>query len=277
MFESVRWGRCIRWALIVMLLSTSAVAAYADAWNLGTTKVGIVAIDKGATLQISGRATIPTGVANAHGRRFVVVFSLNGDGHTERFSAKLNHRDGFALTHATKLTGVLKLRARVRYAGMLVGIAASKTVTVAIPLSESPTAGGTISLPGPSLAPEQPPAPRQPYVVPCLPKTLTAPGPGIGLVTGGVYRVGGPAPGADTCEAATVRVTTPSGELVGTEQVGSTESYAIAVPAGTYLVSAVAARTIANGEPVTCVGNDDEAISVLAGGTIEVPIYCQIK
>lgn len=97
------------------------------------------------------------------------------------------------------------------------------------------------------------------------------------MVTGGIHRVGGPAPGDDTCEAGIVRITTMSGELVGTEQVGSTESYAIAVPAGTYFVRAVAAKTFENGEPVTCVGNDDKAVSVLAGETLEVPIYCQIS
>jgi hypothetical protein len=267
---------------MLVLLSMSVVAASAGAESLGTTKVRVVAIDQGATLRISGWATIPASVANVRGRRFVVVFSLRGDGRTERFSAKLNHRDGFALTHATKLIGVLKLRARVRDAGRLVGITASKTVTVATPPSAgSPTGGGTTSLPGPppgpSPTPEQPPTPRQPYVVPCLPATLLAPGGGMGLVTGGIYAVGGPAPGENVCEAGTVRVTTLSGEVVDTEQVGSTESYAIAVPAGTYLVNAVAARTIANGEPMTCVGNNDKAIPVLAGETKEVPIYCQIK
>jgi hypothetical protein len=281
LFRVVERGAHVRRVLAAMLLATSVVAASADADGLGATKVRLVAIDKGATLQISGSAAIPASLANARGRRFVVVLSLSGDGHTERFRARLNHGDSFALTHATKLSGILHLRARVRDGGRPVGPPTLTTVTVALfPSGVSPTVGTATSSPGLTSAP--PPTPEQPqlrtpekgYVVPCSPAAVPAVEPGMGIVTGSFHLDGGPYPGEYVCTGATVTVTTLKGDVVGTAQVGSTESYAIAVPAGTYLVNAVATEDFENGQPAAFVS--DREISVTAGGTQEISFVSQI-
>jgi hypothetical protein len=96
----------------------------------------------------------------------------------------------------------------------------------------------------------------------------------MGVVTGSFHLDGGPAPGGYTCTGATVTLTTLKGEVVGTAQVGSTESYAIAVPAGTYLVNAVATGDFVNGQPVAFVSNRE--VSVTAGGAQEVSFVSQI-
>ncbi|MGH2853523.1 MAG: hypothetical protein ACRDLF_04935 [Solirubrobacteraceae bacterium] len=266
-----------------MLLSIALGGAYAEAKSAAKTKIRFVAIDDGSRIAISGSATIPASAASARDRRFVVLFSLSGDGHSERFQTVLNYRDRFAVTHATKLIGVLKLRAQITENGQPVGTAAVKTVTVADPPSAGSTAGGgTTSSPGapsqPSPAPEQSPTqrplPREPYVVLCSPPVLPALEPDMGVVTGSFYLSGGPAPGEHVCTGANVTITTLKGTVVASKQVGSTESYAIAVPAGTYLVNAVATGYFVNGQPAQLLENRE--ISVAAGSTVEIPVESQI-
>jgi len=270
------WRRCVRRAIAPMLLSVSLVVGVAGAKNLDRTKVKLVAIDEGVTLRISGWAMIPASAASARVQRFAVLFSLSGHGHTERFPARLNHGDCFALTHATNLIGVLTLRARVTDAGRPVGTAAVTTVTVARPPGTGlPTGGGAPGPPWkPSPTPEQPPTQKRLYVVPCSPPTLPVLGPGMGVVTGSFRLVGGEGPGVDVCTGATVTVTTLKGDIVGTAHVGSTESCAIAVPAGTYLVNAVATDAFVNGQPATLLKSRE--ISVFVGGTTEIPVQIGI-
>ena len=237
-------------------------------------KVRFVAVDDGPRITISGSATVPTSAASARDRRFVVLFSLSGDGHSERFQTVLNDRDRFAVTHATKLIGVLKLRAQITENGKPVGAAAVRTATVA------PSAGSTTggpATPSPS-APSQPspapkPLPREPHVVLCSPPILPVLELGTGIVTGSFYLAGGPFPGEYVCTGANVTITTLEGAVVASKHVGSTESYAIAVPAGTYLVSAVATLVFVNGQPVTYLENDK--ISVSAGRTVAIPVESQ--
>lgn len=284
--RSAIWRLCVRPAIGAMLLSISLVGGVADAESLGKTKVRLVAINRGASIRISGSATIPSSVTNPHhqltaansrGRRFIVLFSLNGAGHSERFQARLNYRYRFAVRHATKLTGVLKLRARVSDDGQSVGTAFTTVTVAGLPSARSPTGGGTGSTPTPPIASPPDPASEpptrereQPYVVPCSPPVLPALEPGMGVVTGSFHLVGGPAPGEDVCTGATVTVTTLKGETVGTAQVHSPESYAIAVPAGTYLVNAVATGVIVNGQLAKLLENRE--ISVSAGSTVEIPV-----
>jgi len=264
-----------------MLLSIALGGGSAEAKSVAKTKVRLVAIDAGSRITISGSATV---VASARDRRFVVLFSLSGDGHSERFRATLNHRHRFAVTHATKLIGVLKLHAQISESGQPVGAAVVRTVTVTDPPSAGSTAGsGGTTAPGapsqPSPVPEKPlppeRPPREPYVVPCSPPVLPALEPGMGIVTGSFHLSGGPHPGVYVCTGANVTITTLKGAVVASKQVGSTESYAIAVPAGTYLVNAVATLVFVNGEPAKLLENRE--ISVAAGSTVEIPVESQIE
>jgi hypothetical protein len=267
-----------------MLLATSIAggSAYAEG-SPGKTKVRLVAVDEGTSIRISGWVTVPASVANARDRRFVVLFSLSGDGNHERFRVPLNHQRHFAVVHTTKLTGVLKLQTHVSENGRAVGTAVVKTVAVADPSSTGSTTDGAAppppvasSQPSPtpekSLPPERPP--REPRIELCTPSVLPALEPGMGIVTGSFYLAGGPAPGGKWCTGADVTITTLKGEVVASKQVGHTESYAIAVPAGTYLINAVATGYFVNGQPVTYLENDE--ISVAAGSTVEIPIESQI-
>jgi hypothetical protein len=64
--------------------------------------------------------------------------------------------------------------------------------------------------------------------------------PGDGYVVGGVYDVGGPAPGITVCvgRANTVTLTASSGAVAASQQVGPGDSYTFVVPAGTYTLAA---------------------------------------
>jgi hypothetical protein len=97
----------------------------------------------------------------------------------------------------------------------------------------------------------------------------------MGIVTGGFYLEGGPFPGEYVCTGANVTIATLEGTVVASKQVSSTESYAIAVPAGTYLVNAVATLVFVNGEPAKLLENRE--ISVAAGSTVEIPGESQIE
>jgi hypothetical protein len=63
--------------------------------------------------------------------------------------------------------------------------------------------------------------------------------PGDGYIVGGVYNVGGPAPGITVCqgEANTVTVTGASGATVASQAVPAGQSYTFVLPAGTYQLS----------------------------------------
>lgn len=272
MDRNVKWRSCIQSALAAVLLSMSLVAGSANAQNVGRTKVRLVAIGEGASIRVAGSATIPAGAVTTRDRRLAVLFSLSGDGRSERFQVALNYRHRFAVTHPTKLIGVLELHARVSENGQPVGATVVRTVTVADPLSAGSTAGsGTDSPPSqPSPAPEKPLTAERPpekaRVIPCSPATMPALKPGMGIVTGSFHLDGGAPPGEEVCTGATVTVTTLKGEVVVTAEVGSTESYAIAIPAGTYLVKAVATDVGGSGPPLTLLS---EEISVSAGETVE--------
>ncbi len=275
------WGLCARLGLVGMLLSIALGGGPAEAKSVAKTKVRLVAIDNGPRITISGSATV---VTSARDRRFVVLFSLSGDGHSERFQATLNHRHRFAVTHATKLIGVLKLHAQISESGQPVGAVVVRTVTVTDPPSAGSTVGGGgTTAPGapsqPSPAPEKPlppeRPPREPYVVPCSPPVLPALEPGMGIITGSFHLSGGPHPGEYVCTGANVTIATLEGTVVASKHVGSTESYAIAVPAGTYLVNAVATLVFVNGEPAKLLEN--RKISVAAGSTVEIPVESQIE
>ncbi|HEY5197043.1 MAG TPA: hypothetical protein VIJ51_08455 [Solirubrobacteraceae bacterium] len=79
----------------------------------------------------------------------------------------------------------------------------------------------------------------------CAPTTSLSPLPyGDGLIVGGVYNVGGPAPGITVCQgqANTVTVTDSFGSPVASVQLAAGQSYAIAVAAGSYTLSAGSCR-----------------------------------
>jgi len=99
-----------------------------------------------------------------------------------------------------------------------------------------------------------------------LPSDLPTLEPGMGIVTGSFHISGGPPPGVYECTGAAITVTTLKGEVVDTTQVGSIESYAIALPAGTYHMTAVATDILGNGPPLTLLS---EEISISAGETVE--------
>jgi hypothetical protein len=73
--------------------------------------------------------------------------------------------------------------------------------------------------------------------------TPTPPGPlppGDGYVVGGVYNVGGPAPGITVCQGQpnTVVVANPAGQTVASVAVAASQSYTIVLPAGSYTLTA---------------------------------------
>ena len=78
--------------------------------------------------------------------------------------------------------------------------------------------------------------PRTVFVEDCSAPTPPASVPaGDGWVTGGVYTVGGPAPGVDVCRGAgTVTVISQSGLAVASTQVPEGSSYTIVLPVGSY-------------------------------------------
>lgn len=116
---SAKLGAYVWRTLVVMLLATFMAGGSACAEGPGKTKVRLVAVDQGTSIRISGWVTVPARVANARDRRFVVLFSLNGDGNHERFRVPLNHQRHFAVVHTTKLTGVLKLQTHVSECNVL--------------------------------------------------------------------------------------------------------------------------------------------------------------
>jgi len=79
----------------------------------------------------------------------------------------------------------------------------------------------------------------------CAPAAMLTPLPsGTGLIVGGVYDVGGPAPGIIVCQdqANTVTVTDSTGSPVASVALPAGQSYAIVVPAGSYTLSAGSCR-----------------------------------
>jgi hypothetical protein len=79
------------------------------------------------------------------------------------------------------------------------------------------------------------PAP-EPCATPTVPTGLPL---GDGVIVGGVYILGGPAPGLDACSGApyAVTLTEPSGAVVLTQQVSAGQSYVLVVVAGSYRLS----------------------------------------
>jgi hypothetical protein len=74
-------------------------------------------------------------------------------------------------------------------------------------------------------------------IVRCHPAPAPANLPaGDGLIEGGVYLQGGPAPGLDQCQSrsSTVTVTSVSGYVVASQNLAGGDGYALVVPAGTY-------------------------------------------
>ena len=59
---------------------------------------------------------------------------------------------------------------------------------------------------------------------------------GDGWIEGGVYLLGGPAPGIDQCQSrsSTVTATSAGGYVVASQNLAGDEGYALVVPAGTY-------------------------------------------
>ncbi|HWH10253.1 MAG TPA: hypothetical protein VG165_03935 [Solirubrobacteraceae bacterium] len=79
----------------------------------------------------------------------------------------------------------------------------------------------------------------------CAPAAMLTPLPfGTGLIVGGVYNVGGPAPGIIVCQdqANTVTVTDSIGSPVASVELAAGQSYAIVVPAGSYTLTAGSCR-----------------------------------
>jgi hypothetical protein len=83
-------------------------------------------------------------------------------------------------------------------------------------------------------------------LVGAAPVYCAAPGPpamvpaGYGYIVGGVYNVGGPAPGITVCQgqANTVTVMTAAGATVATQNVAGGQSYTFVVPPGVYTLNA---------------------------------------
>lgn len=100
-------------------------------------------------------------------------------------------------------------------------------------------------------------APRPPASVPA----------GDGWVTGGVYTVGGPAPGIDVCRgASTLTVSNQSGVVVATQQVPEGASYTLVLPAGNYELAAgsklAAGVTLCQGTASVTAGQETRANTV---------------
>jgi len=105
-------------------------------------------------------------------------------------------------------------------------------------------------------------APRPPTNVPA----------GDGWVTGGVYTVGGPAPGIDVCRGAlTLTVSNQSGVVVATSQVPQGASYTLVLPAGNYEL-AVGPKLAAGATISECQGT----ASVTAGQETRANTVCSI-
>lgn len=60
--------------------------------------------------------------------------------------------------------------------------------------------------------------------------------PGDGWIAGGVYLMGGPAPGIDQCQSApsTLTATSASGYVVASQMLAGSDGYALVLPAGAY-------------------------------------------
>jgi len=79
------------------------------------------------------------------------------------------------------------------------------------------------------------PAPE--YCAP--PNVPTSLPPGDGVIVGGLYTLGGPAPGIDACRSTpyTITLADAAGAVVLTQPVPGGQSYALVVPAGSYTLS----------------------------------------
>jgi len=95
---------------------------------------------------------------------------------------------------------------------------------------------------------------------------------GDGWVTGGVYTVGGPAPGLDVCRGAlTLTVSNQSGVVVATSQVAEGASYTLVLPPGSYNLAA-GSRLAAGLTISECQGT----ASVTAGQETRANTVCSI-
>jgi hypothetical protein len=115
-------------------------------------------------------------------------------------------------------------------------------------------------------------APSTVYPRKVLVKRCSAPIPpasvpaGDGWVTGGVYTVGGPAPGIDECRgASTLSVSNQSG-VVATQQVPEGASYTLVLPAGNYELAAgsklAPGVTLCQGTAIVTAGQETRADTV---------------
>jgi hypothetical protein len=128
------------WLLIGTVFLTIPVAsAYAavarSAAAARTVRVTLtkVAVD-GSTITIAGRVTLPTNTAKERKRAVVWLTLTSISGTTrqsETFTAKLDARKHFIITHTTKLTGALGLDAIVKVDGKSSGKKTIDTVDVA--------------------------------------------------------------------------------------------------------------------------------------------------
>jgi hypothetical protein len=98
--------------------------------------------------------------------------------------------------------------------------------------------------------------------------------PGYGWVTGNLYIAGGPSPGIYSCGYVPVELvvtSTSSGTVVARQQVGERESWAIALPEGSYSL-----RAYDDGQPVEC-SCEPEMFSVAAGRAVTDDCAKQIR
>ena len=227
-----------------MLLPTLMASLALAAGGTGHARLTLGPISVGeASVMVTGSVALPRGAARS---RTVVAFTLAPTGSTrgrsESFTVRLDAGDRFSATLSSSLIGALRLRARVEIGGRPSGPAVTRTV----------------GLLGP------------PRYVACQPIPVPPPAAGQGVLAGGIYTVGGPAPGIDECTAGTVTVSTPGGTVVASATVTDTQSYAIVVPVGSYVVTATTPQGL------RCFANGEQPISVTSQVVADANTACSV-
>jgi len=188
--------------------------------------VGITLVPVGAASGSSAGAivvTLPTGATVGRALRLDGRFDRGVAGATAELERSAGGGRWTVLATGRVRGGRFALRWTPRSPGLL----AIRVVAVGHGRTIASTRPGTIAI---GSAPIYCAAPDPPGRLP----------QGYGYIVGGVYNVGGPAPGITVCRGqdGTVTVTDAAGRTVASRTVGAGGSYAFVLPAGTYTLEA---------------------------------------
>jgi hypothetical protein len=137
--------------LMASLLAATPAAASPQAGRARAAKVTLTRVSvSGAKVTIAGRVKLPVSSAKERRRSVIWLTLTSGTGRTsrsERFSARLNARSRFTVSHTTRFGGLVALSVLVEIAGKASGAKAFETLRLA-PQTTATTPAATTTTPG---------------------------------------------------------------------------------------------------------------------------------